>query len=335
MWYDYNKLLSYNAMFNFVIGERGVGKTFGIKDYCIKRFLKYGDEFVYLRRYKTELAESCGSTAKFFAPHMPYYPDHQFQVQGQKLMIDKKVAGYALPLSVANILKSTSFEKVKIIIFDEFIIDKGTYHYLGNGQSEVEQFLDLVETIARLRDIKVFFLGNAISITNPYFTYFDLNIPYNSEFKTYKDGLIVVNYIKNEVYRKAKHESKFGKLIEGTKYSDYAIDNQFLRDSKSFIKHKTGAAQHYFILKYNKQDYGIWNDWKEGIIYISKDYDPACPIIFTVTSEDHDEQSIMLKLRSSIFFKSVIEHYRLGKLCFESQKIKNEIMNLISKHLTY
>ena len=124
-------------------------------------------------------------------------------------------------------------------------------------------------------------------------------------------------------------------LIAGTKYSDYAIDNQFLRDSKSFIRHKTAASQHYFILKYNKQDYGIWNDWKEGIIYISKDYDPACPIIFTVTSEDHDEQSIMLKLRSSLFFKSVIEHYRLGKLCFESQKIKNEIMNLINKHLTY
>ena len=332
MWYDYNKLLSYNAMFNFVIGERGVGKTFGIKDYCIKRFLKYGDEFVYLRRYKTELAECCGSTTKFFGAHMEFFPEHKFKVEGQKLMIDKKVAGYALPLSVANILKSTSFERVKIIIFDEFIIDKGNYHYL---QNEVEQMLDLVETVARLRDIKVFFLGNAISITNPYFTYFDLNIPYNSEFKTYKNGLIVVNYIKNEIYRKAKHESKFGKLIEGTKYSKYAIDNEFLRDSKSFIRHKTQGAQHYFILKYNKQNYGIWNDWKEGIIYISKDYDAACPIIFTVNSEDHDEQSIMLKLRSSIFFKSVIEHYRLGKLCFESQKIKNEMMNIINKHLTY
>ena len=33
MWYNYNKILSYNAMFNFIIGERGVGKTYGIKDY--------------------------------------------------------------------------------------------------------------------------------------------------------------------------------------------------------------------------------------------------------------------------------------------------------------
>ena len=62
--------------------------------------------------------------------------------------------------------------------------------------------LDLIETVARLRDIQVIFLGNALSITNPYFAYWDLELPYNSEFKTFKDGMIVVNYAKNEEYRK-------------------------------------------------------------------------------------------------------------------------------------
>lgn len=28
MFYDYNKILSYNAMINILIGERGVGKTY-------------------------------------------------------------------------------------------------------------------------------------------------------------------------------------------------------------------------------------------------------------------------------------------------------------------
>ncbi len=58
------------------------------------------------------------------------------------------------------------------------MIDKGSYHYL---QNEVTQLLDVIETVARLRDIRVIFLGNAISITNPYFTYFNLSLPYNSE----------------------------------------------------------------------------------------------------------------------------------------------------------
>ena len=332
MWYDYSKALSYNAMFNFIIGERGVGKTFGAKKYVINRFLKKGEQFVYLRRYKTELKESCGDTGKFFGELQELFPEHNLSVSGHNIKCDKKTMGYALALSVANILKSTSFNKVTTIIFDEFIIDKGCYHYL---QNEVEQLLDIVETIARLRDIRVFFLGNAISITNPYFTYFDLSLPYKSDIKTFKDGLILVNYIKNIEYREIKHETRFGKLIAGTKYSNYAIDNEFLRDSKTFIKKKSQNAQHYFIFKYKGETYGVWNDWKEGEIFFSKAYDPQCPIIFSVTSEDHNEQSIMLKLRSSVFFKSVIEHYRISKLFFESQTIKNNVMDLINRHLSY
>lgn len=332
MFYDYNKVLSYNALFNFIIGERGVGKTYGSKKFCINRFLKKGEQFVYLRRYKTELKEAAGDTNRFFGQMYEEFPDHEFAVSGNKLMCDKKVMGYALPLSVANILKSTSFNKVGTIVFDEFIIDKGTYHYL---QNEVEQMLDLVETVARLRDIRVLFLGNAISITNPYFTYFNLSLPYKSDIKTFKEGLILVNYIANYEYREVKHKSKFGRLIEGTEYSKYAIDNEFLRDSKSFIRKKSNEAKFYFIFTYNKQTYGVWNDWNEGKIYFSKDYDSKCPIHFTVNTDDHDEETRLLKLRTSVFFKSVIEHYRLGALYFESQTIKNNVMDLICRHITY
>ena len=247
-------------------------------------------------------------------------------------MCDDEIMGFGMTLSTASQLKSKEFPNVKNLIYDEFIIDKGCYRYL---QNEVEQFLDMVETIARLRDVRVLFLGNAISITNPYFTYFNLTLPYNSDIKTFKNGLILVNYIKNMEYREVKHKSKFGQIIDGTAYSRYAIDNEFLRDSKSFVKKKSQKAQHYFIFKYQNQTYGVWNDWSEGEIYFSKDYDPNCPITFSVTSEDHDEQSIMLKLRSSIFFKSVMEHYRLGKLFFESQSIKNNVITLINKHTTY
>ena len=141
MWYDYSKVLSYNAMFNFIIGERGVGKTYGAKKYAINRFLKKGEQFVYLRRYKTELKEACGDTGKFFGAMYDEFPDQEFKMNGQKIMCGKKVMGYALALSVANILKSTTFNKVSTIIFDEFILDKGSYHYL---QNEVEQLLDVV-----------------------------------------------------------------------------------------------------------------------------------------------------------------------------------------------
>ena len=83
MYYDYNKVLSYNAMFNFIIGERGVGKTFGAKKFCINRFLKYGEQFVYIRRYKTEIKESAGDVNKFFGQMADFFPDINFGVHGE------------------------------------------------------------------------------------------------------------------------------------------------------------------------------------------------------------------------------------------------------------
>ena len=336
-WYDIRRVLTYNAIMYYVIGERGVGKSFSTKEYVIDHFLKKKKQFVYLRRYKTELKES---VPKFFDDikvadknrEKPKYNNVKMEVSSNQFYINNKLCGYALPLSTANILKSTSFANVDTIIFDEFIIDKGCYHYLAN---EVEQLLDIVETIGRLRDIKIIFLGNAISITNPYFAYFNLTLPYNSDIGTFKDGLIVVNYIKNEAYRKVKHESKFGRLIAGTKYEKYAIDNEFLRDSKSFIGKRTETCKFIFTIKYNNNYYGVWTDYNTGFVYISSKYDANSPIVFTFNTADHDERSTMVKISKYDFFKGVIEKFRNGELYFDNIRIKNEIMELISKYLTY
>ena len=330
-YYSLQKVLSYNALINIIIGERGVGKSFSCKKYIINRALKHNEEFVYLRRYKTELKNS--------VPHFfddinmeNVFPGSKLKTKGNLFYNEDKVIGYALPLSTANILKSTSFAKVKTIVFDEFIIDKGCYHYL---QNEIEQFLDIIESVGRLRDIKVFLLGNAISITNPYFTYFNLSLPYNSDIALYKDGSILVNYIKNESYREVKKASRFGKLIDGTEYGKYAIDNEFLRDSKSFIRKKEKWSKFYFILIINGNYYGVWNDYKNGFMFISETYDPNCPVRYALNTKDHSESSILIRVRNSPLIKSVIDHYRLARLCFENQKTKNIVLQELSRYLTF
>lgn len=330
-WYDFSHVLSYNALLYFIVGERGVGKSFSAKKYLINHYKKTKKKFVYLRRYKSELKEC---VPKFFddLKSAGYFKDDEFKVEANKFYMNNHLIGYAIPLSTANILKSTSFADVDTIVYDEFIIDKGTYHYLAN---EVEQMLDIIETIGRLRDIKVIFLGNAISITNPYFTYFNLSLPYNSDIATFKDGLIVLNYIKNEEYRKVKHESKFGKLIEGTKYGEYAIDNKFLRDSKSFIGKRTDKCKFIFTIKYNGTCYGVWTDRETGYMYISIKYDENCPIVFVFNTEDHTEHSTMVKISRFDFFKIVIDKFRNAELYFDNIKIKNEILELLGKYLTY
>lgn len=54
-YYDYHKIISYNCPLNILIGERGVGKSYGAKKYVIKKFVKDKSKFMYLRRYDNEL----------------------------------------------------------------------------------------------------------------------------------------------------------------------------------------------------------------------------------------------------------------------------------------
>lgn len=339
LFYNYDKISGYNATFNFIITERGLGKTYGALVKAIKNFIKNGEWFIYMRRYKSELSKA--------VPHIfdaiimnNEFPDYNFIVKGNKFYIQPKELegekgcevqfGEAIALSTANILKSTNFSAVSMIIFDEFLLATGVFHYLRN---EVENFLDAVETIGRLRDIKVYFLGNMISLTNPYFAYFDLSLPYNSEFKTYKDGLIVVHYAKNSAYREVKKCTKFGRLIEGTHYANYAIDNKALCDDSSFIGKKDNNCKNFSVIKIRGKNYGIWYQRIDSKYFVSEDYDPNNPCRFAFDKIDHDENTVLTNAKSSPWFKVVIENYKIGNLWFESQTIKNEFLLILSKCL--
>ena len=331
IFYNYDKLFSYSeAIMYFVLGERGVGKSYGAIVKAVKNFLKDGSQFVYLRRYNTELDTA---VPKFFDALIENDEFEGVELKViksrnmSKFLVDGEVAGYAIALSTANILKSTSFSRVSLIIFDEFIIDKGSYHYLRN---ECEQMLDIIETIGRLRDIKILFLGNSISQSNPYFNYFDLSLPYDNQFKTFKDGLIVVNYIKNEKYRAVKKASKFGRLIDGTDYAKYAIDNEFLRDNNNFIEKRNEDAINWNVVILYGRKYGIWVGKKTHRIYVESNYNPLNRMVYSTDEYSHNEDTLVLSAKRD-WFKIVVENYKIGNVRFESQRCKDDCMKILRK----
>ena len=336
IFYNYDKLFSYNFLMAFVIGERGCGKTFNAKVACLKKFIRTGEQFIYLRRYKTELDTSLQTFWNDLQSN-GYFEDYELKVKKNKMLTEfkcnGKTCGYAVPLSTANILKSTAFPKVKTIIFDEFILDSssGTYHYLRN---EVEMVLDIIETVGRLRDIQVLFLGNAVSVANPYFAYFDLELPYNSEFKTFKDGAILVNYIKNLKYREAKKKSRFGKLIEDTNYGKYAIDNEFLRDNMTFVEKRPPDAYFYGLIIVNKMHIGIWRT-DGAMYYLSEKYDPNTRVKLACDYDDHTEGTYFLNIRENYYLKICAVAYKQGLLRFENMKIKATMMPLMNKCVVF
>ena len=308
IYYNYNRIISYNAFLNILIGERGVGKTFGASEFVTKEFIKKKKQFVYLRRYKTELSKSL---KKFFESLVKEdkFPDHELSTKGNTFLIDDEVAGYGMTLSTAQQLKSSNFNDVYYIIFDEFLIEEGQGHYLKN---EVFSFLGLIETIARMRDIKIFMLANAVSEINPYFLFFDLTLPYNNDIKLFKDGMILLQYMKNEMYREEYNKEK-------DKYIPLEEKPYFIFPK---IKFKSISLSKSVTIGLNING-NVFVDYNNGKMYVSRDYIDN-GLCFATTTEDHSPNTMLFSIAKKYnCWNSFIQSFKLGNVFFENVKVKN------------
>jgi hypothetical protein len=330
LWYDPNKLLSYNRVLNFIIGARGIGKTYGYKKYVVKRFLKSGEQFIYIRRYRSELKK----VKNFFNALIKNneFPDVTFEVKGYEFYINKKLAGWAIPLSTWQNEKSNEYENVETIIFDEFIREKDKSGYLPN---DVEAFLNIMDTIVRLRNnARAICMSNAVSVVNPYFLYFNLMPDIKKRFNAYKD--IVVEIPDSQDFAQERRKSRFGSLIDGTGYGDMSLDNEFVNDSQVFIEKRSKDSRFNFAIVYKGLTMGLWVDVDMGLLYLSQDYDPSTKQIFALTSDDLTENNMMIKgWRNHYHLRKMVRAFMNGYLRFDNQVIRNVGYEIFKKMNIY
>ena len=338
IYWDLRRTLTYNALFYVILGNRGGGKSFGAKWYAIDRFIKYGEQFGYIRRYKEDLIEPM---KQFFKDVEYKYPDYEFKADNKYFYIRKKsnqdggfkekdIAGFGFSLSTANNKKSISYPNVTTLIFDEFLIEKGFQRYLPN---EVMALLNLYETVARPGTdhprVILLMLANAISITNPYFLYWDLKMPNkldknNKWIWRHPTKPIIVEDVRNAKFIDKKKNTEFGKLIEDTAYADFSVENKFLLDDNTFVEKKSTKARYYFTFVYMEHTLGVWADFIEGIMYVSSSVDESYPIKYSITMKDHKPNTMFLKNKNrSAHFKLFLESYSMGNVRFETINIKN------------
>lgn len=329
MWYDKGLCLSFNKILNFILSNRGGGKTFHCTQWCIDDFKKTGSMAVWVRRYSTELKGNEANPGilddnAFFKAVIKegLYPDDKLEIKGNMGYINDKPAIYFVSLSTSRSLKSINFPTVNKIIFDEFLIDKGRISYLKN---EAEVFLDLFETVARLRDnVRAVFLANSVSVVNPYFTYFKIKPNPAKRFNVYPKG-ICVEFFTDTDFIAAKKKTRFGKLIEGTRYSDYSIENRWLNDNDTFVETKPkNGCQFHMGLKFNGQMFGFWINYDRGLIFVNKQYDPCHYALYTLTKEDHEPNLLLIKsLKESKPMEMVVYAYNNSLLRFEDMETKS------------
>lgn len=333
-YYNGNNLKSHSTADMFIsIGGRGIGKTYWWKRDCIKDFIENGNQWVYLRRYHSELA----NIDLLLNDVAHEFPEWDFEIKKRRMYAKKKKTkkwlemGYILCLSRIKTGKGVNYPKVASILFDEFQLDdsdKRINKYLVN---EVKIFSDLYETISRTREVRIIFLSNAISIVNPYFTKWKIAPVKNKIVKKNLNGFIfAIEMCNADDYMSEKVKTRSGKLMNISGMAESSIENDMLNDNEFYIGKKPANAKYRFNLKIDGQTMGVYQDMNDWKLYFSKSFTPTGQTyIFKKT--DIDERTIYCKNRKDYTDINIMCNlFNRNLIAFENQNIKYNVLEIFS-----
>lgn len=234
-WLDCESILSQGYPFIFIIGARGIGKTYGVLDYTLQHKIKH----ILLRRTQVE-CEIIGKPE--FLPYKPVCKDRGYDVTTASVV--KHVAGvyrdgqddpigYIAALSTFANLRGFDTSEVELVYLDEFIPEKSR----SPIKAEFETFLNMYETVNRNRElfgrppVKVVCTANSNSIDNPYFLglgivnkIYSMQRKGRSIYADDKRGLLVISLSRSPI-SDAKKDTALYRLAGNTSYSDMALSN--------------------------------------------------------------------------------------------------------------
>lgn len=326
MFIDLGRVLSYNRTFNFVLSQRSGGKTFDAKYKSINRYKRDKRTTIWLRREKTEFSKEF--IDKFFEDIRFKFPDDTFEIKTTDYGAEGFINGEAfiifIALSVALKHKSIPFQTVWWLVFDEFITNPSVQRYLSG---EVFRFLEFWHTVARPYTVlkpdgteeqidpktRAVFLGNSISIVNPYFIEFKVMPDKYREFNVYEK--LIVWFWVGKAHADYMKTTTLGQSIAGTDYGDYATENKFLLDNDAWIIDKPAHSRYVCGFTIEGYKIGCWVDYKAGLIYVNNQYDPTNSMV-VVTTQDHQPNLLMIQ-----HFKR-LHAYKQLKLAFEHGRIR-------------
>ena len=330
-YYSKNALLSYNKLFNFVTGARGIGKTYQFKTWAISDYIHNQKTAWWIMRYATEI-DSIVKDSRFFSDITNRFPDYSFKIDGgvgyASKGTDPKSAVWEPFITFKALsesaIKAISDPNCNKIIFDEFIPLPGI-RYLKN---EAERFLELYFTISRGRDVRAFFLANNVTSVCPYYSYFNVKPSEKDEFTVFDD--LVIQNARTEAFKAQMRNTRFGRLISGTHYADYAIENDSLADTAFFVG---PMPRHHNLVFTIKTQYGSFNGFicSPQQLYIKKAAGDQTQA-FVFDPQLHDENTV-LDYRGKYVINIIKRYFALGLLSFEDVRSKSEFLAVLDKYI--
>lgn len=325
--FNINRLLSYNDIYFYIIkGGRGIGKTTNLLIHFIKQAINKGVEFVYLRRYETELSKSKhifdkilkGVTTKGLGKGA-----YEYLYKGKRM-------GYALCLSKQQTYKSgLDTSKVGYLLFDEtFLLSGGVYRYL---KEETNQLLELISTIFREREsYKVFLVGNNMDFLDPYSTYFNLPI-IKDRYIDSERGLYVEYAKTKKELQEIEKKTPLYNLTKNTTYHEYHYNNKPLTTIKNIrLGVKEPKSYYYCRFVYENNTITLYLQGKNAK-NIFVDYDNKKIVdktTFILQENNKPNYAHLTQLKASNIGKVLTNYYYNNDMIYVNE-IANNLMEMI------
>ena len=250
IYWDNSGIIGRNNYMSMVVGQRGDGKSYSFKRYCLRRYLKTQEQSFWCRNTEAELKEQNYSVITHFLDDLPNELTQHFEYDTKNMCIrnvdNNDIVIYFKSISTPQKIKSVAYPRVTSIVVDEALSLDNTKNKIEN----VEKLLDICDSVTRNRNnVRCYLLANNVTPFNPYREYFRDN----KEF--------YIEYVKEKAFTEFRKKTKFGRLINNTRYGDFSIDNELL-GSKPFQRVNKNfnfdMKKYCFSVEYENIYYNFW-----------------------------------------------------------------------------
>lgn len=285
--------------FIFIVGARGIGKTFG----ALKHYKEKGEKYMYMRRTEKQLEtvldpelhpykdinDHFGCNIHAIKTGKATYQFYQVNINkdGEEEVDTSLCYGNAYALSTFANLRGFSGSDFKSLYWDEFIKQKDERQTM---RDEGGAFFGAYETICRNRELqgqpplKVIATANAFELSNPIFMYLGIVADLDEALVEKKQqfwyseerGILVIHPLNSPISKKKENTALYRALGKDSTYTQLALGNDFAYEERGRIVGKKNLKEYKAVVRIG--EITIYERKSSDELYCTPRHTGTCPI---------------------------------------------------------
>lgn len=329
MFFNIKDVNPESKLITCVIGARGTGKSYSVKEMIVDDYLLNGNQAIIIRRYKNQ---SDSIKKNYFEDVMKYkYPDLEYKTRGDEGLLEGNPFVFFTALNGNSMAKGSSFPSVKWIIYEEFMPEEGE-RFIKDEYAKLES---LLITVDRNQDrVRLICVGNNTTYYNPIFETLKIFpkpvIKGDNRIKIVQKDLIqVISLPPNEEFVEHVKNTMMGKLTIMSGSFSYNTGNELTTNDLFNVCNKSDLPGYanlkpLFTVRIDKEKViKVWKNSTDGggYLWIDNHFKGNTEEYFT-DYEYQTKDNKHISLYGKYNMDTIKLYYNLGRVYFKNGEVK-------------